>query len=136
MAASASPVSDLSAALVMAPVAPADWLIVLPVAWCILVGALLLMLRKSLHLQAMLAIPALAVLVAMDAGLLLHVAANGPVTMVMGRWLPPFGIAFTVDLTGALFALTSAIVALAGGIYAAHLMLDDVETIYGLASTR
>ena len=119
MAASASPVSDLSAALVMAPVAPADWLIVLPVAWCILVGALLLMLRKSLHLQAMLAIPALAVLVAMDAGLLLHVAANGPVTMVMGRWLPPFGIAFTVDLTGALFALTSAIVALAGGVYAA-----------------
>ena len=24
----------------------------------------------------------------------------------------------------------------AGGIYAAHLMLDDIETIYGLASTR
>ncbi|MGG2476298.1 hypothetical protein ACNVD4_13090, partial [Rhizobium sp. BR5] len=37
----------------------------------------------------------------------------GPFTMVMGRWLPPFGIAFTADLTGALLSLTAAIVALA-----------------------
>ena len=119
MAASASPVSDLSAALVMAPVAPADWLVVLPVAWCILVGALLLMLRKSRHLQPLVAVPALAVLVAMNAGLFWHVMAGGPLTMVMGRWLPPFGIAFTVDLAGALFSLTASVVALAGGVYAA-----------------
>ena len=38
--------------------------------------------------------------------------------MVMGRWLPPFGIAFTVDLIGALFALMAAVVALAGAITA------------------
>ena len=43
--------------------------------------------------------------------------------MVMGRWLPPFGIAFTVDLTGALFALTAGIVAFAGAVAA----LDDVN---------
>lgn len=109
---------DLSAALVMTPVAMADWLVVLPPAWCIFTGALLLMLRKSLHVHGWLAIPALAVLVLLDALLLAHVYANGPVTMVMGRWLPPFGIAFTADLTGVLFALAGAIVALAASVHA------------------
>ncbi|WLR93632.1 Na+/H+ antiporter subunit D [Shinella zoogloeoides] len=115
--------ADLSAALVMTPVAPADWLVVLPPAWCLTAGALLLMLRKSLHLQGWLAVPALAVLVVLDALLLAHVAANGPVTMVMGRWLPPFGIAFTADLTGVLFALAGAVVALAGAVHA----LTDID---------
>jgi len=114
---------DLSAALVLTPVPAADWLVVLPPAWCILTGALLLMLRKSLRLQALVAIPALAVLVVIDALLLAYVAANGPVTMVMGRWLPPFGIAFTADLTGALFALAGAVVAFAGGVHA----LADID---------
>nr|WP_314087507.1 Na+/H+ antiporter subunit D [uncultured Shinella sp.] len=115
--------ADLSAALVLTPVPTADWLVVLPPAWCILTGALLLMLRKSLRLQALIAIPALAVLVVIDALLLAYVAANGPVTMVMGRWLPPFGIAFTADLTGALFALAGAVVAFAGGVHA----LADID---------
>ncbi|MCJ8053323.1 Na+/H+ antiporter subunit D [Shinella curvata] len=115
--------ADLSAALVLTPVPAADWLVVLPPAWCLLVGAVLLMLRKSLHLQALIAIPALAVLVVIDALLLAHVAANGPVTMVMGRWLPPFGIAFTADLTGVLFALAGAVVAFAGSVHA----LADID---------
>lgn len=114
---------DLSAALVMTPVPLGDWLVVLPPAWCILAGSVLLMLRKSLHLQALIAIPALAVLVLFDALLLAHVSANGPVTMVMGRWLPPFGIAFTADLTGVLFALAGAVAALACGVYA----LSDID---------
>ncbi|RFZ88041.1 Na+/H+ antiporter subunit D [Shinella sp. WSJ-2] len=115
--------ADLSAALVLTPVPAADWLVVLPPAWCILAGAVLLMLRKSVRLQALIAIPALAGLVVIDALLLAHVAANGPVTMVMGRWLPPFGIAFTADLTGVLFALAGAVVALAGGVHA----LADID---------
>jgi len=115
--------ADLSAALVLTPVPGADWLVVLPPAWCILAGAVLLMLRKSVRLQALIAIPALAGLVVIDALLLAHVAANGPVTMVMGRWLPPFGIAFTADLTGVLFALAGAVVALAGGVHA----LADID---------
>ncbi len=118
----ASP-ADLSAALVLTPVPAADWLIVLPPAWCLLTGAVLLMLRKSLRLQGMIALPALAVLVVLDALLLAHVVQNGPVTMVMGRWLPPFGIAFTADLTGVLFALAGAIVAFAGGVHA----LSDID---------
>ncbi len=92
-------------------------------AWCLLAGAVLLMLRKSLHVQGLIAVPALAILVLLDALLLRHVLANGPVTMVMGRWLPPFGIAFTADLAGVLFALAGAVVALAGAIHA----LTDID---------
>ena len=117
MAASSSSI-DLSAALVLEPVAALDWLVVLPVAWCIGIGAILMMVRHRGSVQPVIAIAALAVLVGLDWALLRHVAGQGPVTMVMGRWLPPFGIAFTVDLTGALFALFAAIVALAGAVAA------------------
>ncbi|MDU0311341.1 Na+/H+ antiporter subunit D [Rhizobium sp. 10PS4] len=109
---------DLSAALITAPVPIGHWLAILPVAHCITFGAVLLMLRGYPRLQAWLAIPGLAALALIDAALLAKVAADGPLTMVMGRWLPPFGIAFTVDLFGALMAFTAALAALAGGIYA------------------
>ncbi len=117
MAATTSPPADLSAALVLEPVASADWLVILPVAWCLAIGALLVMLRRKIDWHPPIAVLGLAGLVVIDILLLRHVLASGPVTMVMGRWLPPFGIAFTVDLTGALFALTASVVALAGGIY-------------------
>ncbi|RFB96767.1 Na+/H+ antiporter subunit D [Rhizobium leguminosarum bv. trifolii] len=109
---------DLSAALVTAPVPIGHWLAILPVAHCITLGAVLLMLRAHLRLQAWLAISGLAMLALINAALLAKVVAEGPLTMVMGRWLPPFGIAFTVDLFGALMAFTSALAALAAGIYA------------------
>lgn len=125
-----SPLPDLSAAMVMTPVALPDWLVILPVAWCIGCGALLLMLRHAERLQAPLAIASLVVLAVMDAALLTHVAQGGPVTMTMGRWLPPFGIAFTVDVTGALFALMAAIVAAACAV-AASGEIGDSERRYG-----
>ncbi|MBY4591541.1 Na+/H+ antiporter subunit D [Rhizobium redzepovicii] len=109
---------DLSAALITAPVPIGHWLAILPVAHCITLGAVLLMLRAYPRLQAWLAILGLVLLALIDAALLAKVVAEGPLTMVMGRWLPPFGIAFTVDLFGALMAFTSALAALAAGIYA------------------
>ncbi|MFT4183689.1 MAG: Na+/H+ antiporter subunit D [Rhizobium sp.] len=118
MAQPATTAVDLSAALVTAPVAAAHWLVILPVALCIGLGALLLMLRDRTVLHGWIAIPGLIVLVLMDAALLCKVAVEGPITMVMGRWLPPFGIAFSVDLFGAVMALAAAIVALAGSLYA------------------
>ncbi len=130
MAAPAGSAIDLSAALVLAPAPLADWLVILPVAWCLLSGAVLLMLRKNLHIQPLLAILALAVLVVLDGLLLWRVVDGGPLTMVMGRWLPPFGIAFTADLTGALFALVSALVALAGGVFAVQ-NIDGSGRRYG-----
>jgi multicomponent Na+:H+ antiporter subunit D len=117
MAVSTSPPVDLSAALVLAPPTAAEWLVILPVAWCLAIGALLVMLRRSIGLHPTIAIVGLAGLVLIDGLLLQQVAQNGPMTMVMGRWLPPFGIAFTADLTGALFALVAALVALSACIF-------------------
>lgn len=117
MAGKTAGLEDLSVAYVTEPVAAADWLIVAPVALCLLVGSVLLMLRKDTRLQPLIAIPALMVLSAMTLGLLWHVLANGTVTMTMGRWLPPFGISFTVDPLSAFFAATSSLVALAAGVY-------------------
>ncbi len=129
MAVSSPPV-DLSAALVLEPVAALDWLVILPVVWCIGIGAVLMMVRHRTFLHPPIAVAALGVLAGFDATLLWHVAQNGPVTMVMGRWLPPFGIAFTVDLTGALFALIAAMVALAGAV-AAVTDINDSGRRYG-----
>lgn len=123
MAASSIPMEALEKSMVLAPVPGAHWLVIAPPVWCMLVGAILIMLRKRDRQQASLAIPALAILAFIDAALLVAVMREGPITMVMGRWLPPFGIAFTVDLTGALFNLATGLAALAGGVHA----LGDVD---------
>jgi multicomponent Na+:H+ antiporter subunit D len=118
MAAPANTAVDISAALVTAPVEAGHWLVILPVALCIGLGAILMMLRDRTAWHGWIAIPGLVLLVLINAALLHKVAAEGPITMVMGRWLPPFGIAFSVDLFSAIMALTAAVVALAGGLYA------------------
>jgi multicomponent Na+:H+ antiporter subunit D len=125
MAAPTSAPVDLASALVLAPPALADWLVILPPALMIAAGALLMMIRKSVRLHAMIAIAALALLVVLDMALLWRVWDNGPITMTMGRWLPPFGISFTADLFGASMALAAAIVALVAAIYA----LQDIDAI-------
>lgn len=130
MAGKTEPLADLSVAYTMDKVAAADWLVAAPVIWCILVGSLLLMLRKHTRIQPLIAIPALGILALMTLGLLGHVIQNGTVTMTMGRWLPPFGISFTVDLLGAFFAATSALVALGAGIYGRS-DVDDTGRRYG-----
>ena len=130
MAAPGSSIPDLSAALVLAPVPLADWLIILPVVSCIVFGAVLMMVRHATRLHAAIAITGLTLLVLIDAALLWKVATGGPFTMVMGRWLPPFGISFTADLTGVLLALAGAIAALAAGLHAAGDM-DESGRRYG-----
>ena len=107
----------------MAPTSLTDWLVILPVATCIAVGALLMMIRKHTVLHPVIAIAALAFLVVIDSLLLYTVWKNGPLTMVAGRWLPPFGIAFTADILSALFALAAAIAGLAGAVFA----LGDID---------
>jgi multicomponent Na+:H+ antiporter subunit D len=96
----------------------ASWLTILPVVLMLMGGALLAVIRRRIDWHPPIAVAALALLVVLDALLLYHVATTGPLTMVMGRWLPPFGIAFTVDVAGALLALSSALVALATAIHA------------------
>ncbi len=123
MASPATSPVDLAAALVLTPPPLGDWLVILPVVLMIGAGAILLMVRKSVRLHGGIAIAALLLLVLVNGSLLLRVIENGPVTMVMGRWLPPFGIAFTADLFGATMALTASLVALAAGIFA----LRDID---------
>ncbi|MBB3947295.1 multicomponent Na+:H+ antiporter subunit D [Rhizobium skierniewicense] len=130
MAASGSTPIDLSTALVMQATPLADWLIILPVALCITTGAILMMVRRSTRLHAAIAISGLFLLVAINAALLWKVVVDGPFTMVMGRWLPPFGIAFTADVTGASLALAGALAALACAIHA-NADMDEAGRRYG-----
>lgn len=87
---------------------PSDWLVILPVVLALLGGAVLLMLRDAREAQFWLALGVVAVIFVADIGLALRVAEGGPVAMTMGRWLPPFGISFAADITGAVFAMAAA----------------------------
>ena len=121
---------DISVAMVTEPVTAADWLVVAPLILCVVFGALLLMLRKHTAVQSKIAIVGLVLLVLLDIGLLARVISLGPQTMTMGRWLPPFGISFTVDILGATLTLVAGIAALAGGIYGAG-EINDSGRRYG-----
>ena len=117
--------AGLAAAIVTAPVALHQWLVVAPVAVPILTGALLLTIRHRVRLHAAVAILGLAAS-AVCAGLLLaRVASGGPLVMTMGRWLPPFGITFAADTLGALLCLTANLVGLVCALYS----LRDIGTI-------
>jgi multicomponent Na+:H+ antiporter subunit D len=121
---------DLSAALVMDPATAGQWLAILPMGLCLATGALLMMIRHRITWHPKVTLAALALLVLVDVLLLSKVLADGPLTMMMGRWRPPFGIAITVDLTGALLALAAAIVAFAAALYA-EVDIDNSGRRYG-----
>ena len=103
----------------------ADWIVVLPVVLCLVGAALLLVLRTVLRWQPWLALLVLLAVLVCDGMLLERVMDAGPISMTMGRWLPPFGISFTADAMGALFAVVSALVAFA---VVLALMLDAPES--------
>lgn len=91
----------------------ADWVLVLPVLLGLAGAALLLVLRRALVLQAWLALGLLLAILVCDGVLLGRVVEAGPLSMTMGKWLPPFGISFTADAMGAAFALAAALVGFA-----------------------
>ncbi|HEV7417752.1 MAG TPA: proton-conducting transporter membrane subunit, partial [Tianweitania sediminis] len=107
-------------ALLMTPTPLADWLVVAPAVLPLLVGALLIIVRKRLHWQAPVAITTLALVSLASIALLARVWSEGTLVMTMGRWLPPFGISFTVDLLGALFAVANSLIALGCAISASR----------------
>ena len=90
----------------------ADWLVILPVVLGLLGAAVLLMLGAGRELQWGLAALVVVAIIATDAALVMQVVQTGPVSMTMGRWLPPFGISFTADIVSAVFALAAAVVTL------------------------
>ncbi len=121
---------DYALAMVMEPATAGDWLVVLPVAVPMLAGAVLVILRHFMRWHAAIAGSGLAVLLIVDVLLLQRVLAGGPQVMMMGGWLPPFGIAFEADLLGTTLACTSALVAFAISLQAAR-QVNTHERRYG-----
>lgn len=90
----------------------ADWVLVLPVILCLMGAAATLVLRKTRALCFILSVLVVVAVIACATSLLLRVHEGGPVSMTMGKWLPPFGISLAADLFSAAFALAAAVVTL------------------------
>jgi len=108
---------DYADAMITAPIAAGDWLIVAPSLITMIGGALCLMLRKNTDLQPKLGIALLGALVLASLALLIRVLDHGVITMVMGNWLPPFGIAVTADALGATLTFIGSVVAFCAGLF-------------------
>lgn len=110
--------ADLPLAMIDTVTPAGDWVIVLPIVLALMGSAGLLMFRRSNGQPLAGAVVVVLAIIACEIALLLEIVANGPVSMTMGKWLPPFGISLTADLFGASFALASAVVTLAILLYA------------------
>lgn len=108
----------LPPAMIETATAIGDWLIVLPILLSLLAAAFLMVLRRQRGAPVFGAVLVVGGVIAADVGLLLRVLAEGPLSMTMGRWLPPFGISLTADLFSAGFALAAAVVTLVVVLYA------------------
>ncbi len=95
----------------------ADWIVIAPVILCLFGAAVLLMLRGVLRAQLWVALGIIAAVLICDALLFSRVMSAGPLSMTMGKWLPPFGISFTADVLGAGFALAGAVATLCVVLY-------------------
>lgn len=111
--------------MITAATRAADWIIILPVVLSLLGGAVLLMLRSARDFQWLLAAAVVGGVIFCDLELLLRTLDQGPVSMTMGKWLPPFGISFTADTMSAAFALTAAVVTM---ILLVYLRMDVPES--------
>lgn len=108
----------LPPAMIETVTAIADWVIVLPLVLCLMGAALALMLRRSGILVFGVSVLVICAAIACEVTLLLRVFENGPLSMTMGKWLPPFGISFVADLFSAGFALAASVVTLVVLVYA------------------
>lgn len=105
----------------------ADWVVVLPLILCLFGTAATLMARKTPGLSFVLTITLIVAAIACNIALLLRVYESGPISMTMGKWLPPFGISFSVDLFGAAFALAAAVVTLVVIVYVQGQRDEDAD---------
>jgi len=94
-----------------------DWIVILPLVLCLMGAALLLVLRSFVRTQMWVCLVVVLLVLVCDVALAMRVFDDGPLAMTMGNWMPPFGISFTADMTGAGFALASAFVTLCVVLY-------------------
>lgn len=111
-------VTGLPPAMIEGVTAAADWVIVLPIVLALLGAAALLIVRRSTGKSVLGAVLFIAAIIACEISLIARVVSDGPLSMAMGKWLPPFGISLTVDLFSAAFALAASVVTLVVIIYA------------------
>lgn len=121
---------DVTGIMVPQDVQPVEWLAVAPVVICLAAGAALLMMRKKPEQQGIAALFALGLNLVLSIMLLFKVMENGVMTMAMGRWVPPFGIVFVVDLMSALFVLATAFVGFVIALYGLS-TITKTERRYG-----
>lgn len=96
----------------------ADWFLVLPIVLCLIGAAAVLALRRTRTMTLIAALVIVLAVMACEIALLVRVASEGPLSMTMGKWLPPFGISLTADLFSAAFALAASAVTLVVLLYA------------------
>jgi multicomponent Na+:H+ antiporter subunit D len=106
------------ASLIIGMTPTSDWLVVLPLVLALMGSAFLLVLRRTRGAPVLGALVVVGAIIACEIGLLMRIWREGPVSMTMGGWRPPFGISFSADLLGAGFALAAAFVCLLVLIYA------------------
>jgi multicomponent Na+:H+ antiporter subunit D len=110
--------TNLQTAMIDTATSAADWVIVLPIVLFLMGAALSLVLRKRGTLVFGIAVAVLLAVIACEVSLLLRVYQDGPLSMTMGNWLPPFGIALAADAFGASFALAASVAGLIVLLYA------------------
>ncbi|CAN7184568.1 proton-conducting transporter transmembrane domain-containing protein [Devosia sp. LjRoot3] len=110
--------TELPQAMIETATLAADWVLVLPIVLALLGAAALLVVRRSNNLPVLGAVLVIVAIIACEISLLLRVVSEGPLSMTMGKWLPPFGISLTADLFGAAFALAASVVTLVVVLYA------------------
>ncbi|MEO1102269.1 MAG: proton-conducting transporter membrane subunit, partial [Pseudomonadota bacterium] len=94
------------------------WLVALPIILPLIGSGLTLALRSLPTWQAPMTLAFMVGTVFSAVALAAEVAANGPMIMAMGNWLPPFGITIVVDSLSALLVLVSSVVCLVALLYA------------------
>lgn len=110
--------TELPRAMIETLTAAGEWVIVLPVVLALMGAAVMLLLRNAGRLSLLAAIVVVSAIIACEIALLVRIAEVGPVSMTMGRWLPPFGISLTADIFSAAFALAASVVTLVVLVYA------------------
>ncbi len=108
----------LPPAMIERATAAAEWVIVLPIVLALMGAAALLMLRQFAKASFAGAVLVVLAIIACEIALLITVLDHGPVSMTMGKWLPPFGISLTADIFGVGFALASSVVTIFVLLYA------------------
>lgn len=104
--------SDLPLAMIEGLTPGADWVVVLPIVLALLGSAGLLVVRRANAWPLLGTVVVLVGIIACEVSLVMRIAAEGPLSMTMGKWLPPFGISLTADIFGAAFALAASVVTL------------------------